>query len=192
MNKIYIDANQLLEDAFKLAINVLESGFKPTFIIAVWRGGTPIGIAVQELLEVCGVVANHIAVRTSSYKGINERAKEVKVHGLNYAIESLAPEDNVLIVDDVHDSGLSVEELIVQLQQQCGERVPKHIKLATLYYKPKKSQVSRVPDFYLHETNEWLVFPHELAGLSEQEIKLVKPGLGKVRERLLQRFENRG
>ena len=52
MEKIYITADQLLEDSFKLAINIFESGFRPDFIVGVGRGGAPVGIAVQECLDV--------------------------------------------------------------------------------------------------------------------------------------------
>ena len=55
MKKTFIQADQLLEDSFKLAWNVYESGFRPNYIVGVWRGGAPIGIAVQEFLEVLGV-----------------------------------------------------------------------------------------------------------------------------------------
>ena len=48
--KIYISADDLLRDSFQLALQVIESGFRPNFIVAVWRGGTPVGIAVQELM----------------------------------------------------------------------------------------------------------------------------------------------
>jgi hypoxanthine phosphoribosyltransferase len=47
MKKTFIQANQLLEDSFKLAWSVYESGFRPNYIVGVWRGGAPIGIAVQ-------------------------------------------------------------------------------------------------------------------------------------------------
>ena len=49
------------------------------------------------------------------------------------------------------------------------------MKVATVYYKPSKRKVEITPDFYVHETKKWLVFPHELDGLSEQEIQKNKP-----------------
>ena len=55
MEKLFIDSNQLLKDSFKIAWNVFESGFRPNYIVGVWRGGAPIGIAVQELLNLLGV-----------------------------------------------------------------------------------------------------------------------------------------
>ena len=45
MEKHYIGATELLEDSFKLAWEVYESGYRPNYIVGVWRGGAPIGIA---------------------------------------------------------------------------------------------------------------------------------------------------
>ena len=55
MDKLFIKSEDLLSDAFKLAWKVFESGYKPNYIVGVWRGGAPIGIAVQELLSVLGI-----------------------------------------------------------------------------------------------------------------------------------------
>ena len=189
INKTFITANQLLEDSFELGMRVLESGYEPTFLVGVWRGGAPIGIAVQEVLEECGVKTNHIAVRSSSYTGIEKRSRKVSIHGMGYLVDSVQNSDRVLIVDDVHDSGLSVAELLRQISLRCAANAPAQIKLATVYYKPGKSQVARVPDYYLHTTNSWLVFPHELAGLSAAELEQHKPGIGKIKQRLIKRMQ---
>ncbi len=55
MKKHYIDANQLLEDSFRLAWQVFESGYRPNYVVGVWRGGAPVGVAVHELLDTLGV-----------------------------------------------------------------------------------------------------------------------------------------
>lgn len=184
MNKRYITASELLKDSFSLAMKILESDFRPTFIIGVWRGGAPIGIAVQEVLEVCGVTTEHIAIRTSSYNGIDQRSKTVKVHGLGYIIDTIKAEDDLLIVDDVHDSGLSVAELINQIKTRSAENAPRSIKIATVYFKPSQSKVSYAPDYYLHTTNDWLVFPHELQGLTTEELLENKPELTHIVKQL--------
>jgi hypothetical protein len=49
--KRYLTAQELLNDSFELGLRIYKSGFRPSFIIAIWRGGTPVGIAVQEILE---------------------------------------------------------------------------------------------------------------------------------------------
>ena len=63
-DKLYLTADGLLEDSYKLAAKVLLSGFRPTFMIAVWRGGVPIGIAVQEFLSYHGIETDNIAIHT--------------------------------------------------------------------------------------------------------------------------------
>ena len=77
MKKTYIQADKLLEDSFLLAWKIYESGYLPNYIVGVWRGGAPIGIAVQEFLDVIGIQSDHIAIRTSSYTGIGQRSKEI-------------------------------------------------------------------------------------------------------------------
>ena len=176
MAKRYISAQQLLDDSFNLAVKVLQSNFQPNFIVGVWRGGTPIGIAVQELLAYQGIDSDHIAIRTSFYGGIDERHDEVKVYGLDYLVEKLKPKDRLLLVDDVFDSGRSIQQIISDLEEQCGTNMPQ-LKVATPYFKPGRNQTNRVPDYYLFETEEWLVFPHELMGLSMSEILKDKPGV---------------
>ena len=176
MDKLFIQSEELLKDSFKLAWKVYESGYRPNYIIGVWRGGAPIGIAVQEFLDVLGVPSDHIAIRTSHYKGIDERDSQVQVYGLNYVIKQVESEDSLLIVDDVHDTGISIQKIILDLQTACKKNTPE-IKVATPYFKPMKNKTDRKPDFYLHETEKWLVFPHELEGLSMDEIIEFKPEL---------------
>jgi uncharacterized protein len=176
MDKLFIQSEELLKDSFKLAWQVYESGYRPNYIIGVWRGGAPIGIAVQEFLDVLGVPSDHIAIRTSHYKGIDERDSQVQVYGLNYVIKQVESEDSLLIVDDVHDTGISIQKIILDLQTACKKNTPE-IKVATPYFKPIKNKTDRKPDFYLHETEKWLVFPHELEGLSMDEIIEFKPEL---------------
>lgn len=170
ISKVFISAQELLEMSFQLGVNILKSGFKPKFIVGVWRGGTPTGIAVQEVLDYYGVDTDHISIRTSSYVGMQQQ-KEVRVHGLEYIINNINAEDSLLIVDDVFDSGRSVEAIVQQLRHTCRRNTPEVIKIATCYYKPTKNVTSLVPDFYIEETDEWLVFPHELVGCTKEEIK---------------------
>jgi len=183
IEKHYISAEQLLDDSFKLGLKVLESGFTPNYIIGVWRGGTPVGIAIQELLEYCGSPSDHIAIRTSHYTGIAQTTNLVKVHGLHYIVENINCNDKLLIVDDVFDSGRSIKQVITELNRQCRKNTP-HIKTATPYFKPGNNQTDLIPDFYLYETEKWLIFPHELLGLSVEELVADKPGIETIVEKL--------
>ena len=105
------------------------------------------------------------------------------MHGLGYVIDHIRKADSLLIVDDVYDTGLSLQQIVVEIRQDCGDNPPE-IRLATPYFKPANNRTDRVPDYYLHETDRWLVFPHELAGLSAQELLKYKPGIAALREKL--------
>lgn len=178
--KTWISAQQLLDDSYELGLQVLAADFIPTLVVGVWRGGTPVAIALQELLAYLNIHTDHIAIKTLSYKGIGERDDRVQINGLEYLINHCTAEDRILIVDDVYDSGLSLAAVLEELTQAFGTALPE-IRLATPYFKPGNNQTTRQPDFYLHETDDWLVFPHELAGLEAEELLANKPGIEKIR-----------
>ncbi|MCK5069810.1 MAG: hypoxanthine phosphoribosyltransferase [Desulfocapsa sp.] len=180
MEKVYLTAQGLLEDSFKLAQQILKSGFKPTFIIAVWRGGVPIGIAVQEFLSFHGIQSDNIAIRTSSYSGIDEQTREIQLFGLNYLVKNMQHSDSLLIVDDVFDTGRSVEAIINELGRRLRLNTPEDIRIAVPYYKPSRNQIGRAPDYTVHETTAWLKYPHSLEGLSVEEIQAKRPAIYEI------------
>ncbi len=180
MNKVYLDAQELLEDSFRLAEKIVNSGFRPTFMIAVWRGGVPMGIAVQEYLAFHGIHTDHIAIRTASYSGIDNQAREIKVFGLSYLIKNMTNEDSLLIVDDVFDTGRSVEAVINHIKARARLNTPGDIRVAVPYYKPTRNQIDHPPDYYLYETEDWLKYPHSLEGLSRDEIKAHRPEIYEI------------
>lgn len=180
VEKFYIRSQELLEDSFRLAAAIYASGFRPHFIVGIWRGGSPVGIAVQEYFEFRGVETDHIAIRTSSYTGIGEQSKTIRVHGLHYIIENVNAEDSLLIVDDVFDSGRSIRAVLDELAEKTRRNMPSDLKVACPWYKPGNNKTSIIPDYFIHETDKWLVFPHELAGLSIDEIRAGKEDLGNI------------
>jgi hypoxanthine phosphoribosyltransferase len=155
-------------------MQVVRSGFRPTFLVGVWRGGAPIGIAVQEVLEYHGVDCDHLAVRTSSYAGIGEQ-KEVRVHAIDYLVSRLTAGDRLLLIDDIFDSGRSIEALLAELSRRCKLNMPRDVRIATVYSKPAGNRTQLRPDYCVRETDAWLVFPHELKGLTREEILAQKP-----------------
>ncbi len=185
MDKIYIRSQELLEDSFRLAARIYASGFRPHFIVGIWRGGSPVGIAVQEYFEFRGVETDHIAIRTSSYTGIGEQSDTIRVHGLHYIIENVNADNSLLIVDDVFDSGRSIRAVLDELSEKTRRNMPNDLKIACPWYKPENSKVDIVPDYYIHETDKWLVFPHELAGLTIEEIREGKKDLSEVCDLLI-------
>ncbi len=174
-DKIFISANELLKDSIALAMQILRAGFRPSHIVGVWRGGAPVGIAVQEVLEYHGLDTDHIAIRTSSYYGIDKQAALVKVYALDYLVDTIRPENSVLIVDDVFDSGRSLEAILAELTRRCRNNLAHDIRIATAWFKPARNKTKLKPDFYVHETDKWLIFPHEIKGLTREEILANKP-----------------
>ena len=173
--KLYLSAQGLLEDAFRLGAKVLESGFEPSFIVAIWRGGAPIAMAVQEFLDYHGVPTDHIAIRTSSYQGIDGRSPTVRIHGTSYLIKNLEYQDRLLIVDDVFDTGHTIRALIGHLREKLRRNTPSDIRVAVPYFKPSRNQTDIEPDYFLHETDRWIKFPYSLEGLSVDEIREQRP-----------------
>ncbi len=175
MEKLFVEEEDLLLDSYRLGVKIFESGFRPTFIVGIWRGGSSVGIAVQECLQYLGVETDHISIRTSyrgvtSYKKMLENADAIRIHGTRYLLENLNADDGLLIVDDVFSSGLNVKAVIDRLSHRTKRNMPEDVRVAVPWYKPANNRTGRAPDFYLHETDDWLVLPWELNGLTREEI----------------------
>jgi hypoxanthine phosphoribosyltransferase len=173
--KLYISSESLLKDSIELGLQVVRSGLRPTFLVGVWRGGAPIGIAVQEILEFNGIDCDHVSIRTSAYASIGQQSRVVRVHAIDYLVSELNADDQLLLIDDVFDSGRSLEAIISELKRRCRRNLPEVIRIATVYYKPERNKSSLKPDFFVRSTDRWLVFPHEMLGLSRDEILANKP-----------------
>ena len=179
--KHFIQEENLLNDAFRLGVSIYNSGFRPTFIVGLWRGGSSVGIYVQECLQYLGVETNHIAVRTSyaglpSYqKMVDNPEKNIRVHGTQYLLESLNVHDKLLLVDDVCSSGLTLKVVLNRLNQRLKRNMPEEVRIATVWNKPEQNRSGLKPDFFLHETDRWLVLPYELKGLSLMKFRLTNP-----------------
>jgi len=167
--KIFINANTLLLDSFTLARQIYESNFSPNLLIGIWRGGTPPGIAIHEFLTLKGLDLDHTVIKIQSYKGIDHYG-EVRIDGLDYILSIINQKDKILIVDDIFDTGRTLKALIQNIQEKAKGKKPR-IKIATIFYKPTKNETNMVPDYYLKVVNQWVIFPHELKGLTQEEIR---------------------
>ena len=188
MNKTIVAANDLLEDSFRLAASIAAGGFHPDFLVGLWRGGSAVGIAVQEGLEFLGIKTDHIAIRTSyrgapSYSEMISKAESIRVHGLQYLLENLCAHHSLLIVDDVYSTGSSVNAVIEQLARKTRRNLPQDIRIATVWYRPGE-RTTRVPDYFVHETSDWLALPYELTGMSIDELRTNRPELDSIIDRL--------
>lgn len=177
MQKRFVGEQELLEDAYRLAVGVFDSGFRPDFIVGLWRGGSTVGIYVQECLQYLGVETDHIAIRTS-YRGREDYLRrleehgEIRAHGLQYLFDHLNAENRLLLVDDVYSTGRNIDAVITRLRRTLRRNTPQDIRIAVPWYRPGGG---RAPDYYLHETADWLVLPYELSGVTRAEAMAHKP-----------------
>lgn len=181
MKKRFIGSQEHLQDSFKLAVKIYESGYRPDYIVGIWRGGTPVGIVVHEFLAYVGVKVDHISVRTS-YRGLEfygkgKKKAQTRVHNTRFLVDRVNADDSLLIVDDVYSSGRSVKAVIDRLSTKLRRNMPTDVRIAVPYYKPSHNRTGRAPDYALYESEDWLVMPHELNGLSAEEIKKHRSGV---------------
>tara|TARA_Y100000310_G_scaffold334428_1_gene414175 strand:- start:9350 stop:9994 length:645 start_codon:yes stop_codon:yes gene_type:complete len=183
--KYFITPTELHNDSFDLARQIYDSGFRPDFMMALWRGGTPVGIAVHEYLQLQDFLngekrhdrfgPDHVPIRTSRYndeEGVGGTNEHVNVIGLEYFVNNANHDDSLLIIDDVHDAGTTIKAVIEDLKRKSRRNTPKDIRVAMVHYKPDNNETGRVPEFYLYETEHWLVYPHELMGLTDEERRI--------------------
>jgi hypoxanthine phosphoribosyltransferase len=188
MQKKFIAADDLLRDSFQLAANIHAAGFHPDFLVGLWRGGSAVGIAVQEGLDYLGINTDHIAIRTSysgatSYSEMVSRAGGIRVHGMQYLLENLCSDHSLLIVDDVYSTGSSVKAVIDQLAQKTRRNMPRDIRVASVWFRPT-DRTLRTPEFFVHETRDWLALPYELTGMTLAELREHRPELSSIIDRL--------
>jgi hypoxanthine phosphoribosyltransferase len=171
MEKLYISGNDLIYKSFKLGRKIYDSGIKPDGLIAIWRGGTPIGVAVHEILLKLGIDTFHTAIKASSYSDLEKVLQEPIVESIQPLVDNVLTKDmTLLIVDDVFDTGSTLATIKKLLTPYVKEVI-----LATVLYKPANNITDVEPDFYLEKTDKWIVFPHELEGLTDEEIAFKDP-----------------
>jgi hypoxanthine phosphoribosyltransferase len=163
-NYVFINANEFLLDSFKLA-KLVYTNFIPDLIIGIWRGGSLITFAIDEYFRFKNLKIPCYPLKSEAYSE-NRLNKEIKLFGLNDLSKEIKKDSKILLVDDVLDTGSSLKKIIDTINS-----ITKNIKIATIYYKPEKNKTDLKPDFCLHVTNSWIVFPHEIESLTLEEIK---------------------
>ncbi|HOV13476.1 MAG TPA: hypothetical protein PK771_04255 [Spirochaetota bacterium] len=165
INFSFIDFETLLLDSFKLGKKIYESGFIPTHAISLWRGGTPVGLGVGEFFRLKGHFINHTTIATASYTGIKTQS-DVMIKGLEHLIKTISKEDKLLIIDDIYDSGKTINTLIEMIKKSARLNTPDLIKVACIHNKVNKH-------LYQYDTitlidikdDTWLSYPHEISDL---------------------------
>lgn len=175
--KRFMSADEFHRHSEDLAFKIADDELKPTFLIAPWRGGCIPGMIVQEILQrVHNIDIDHVAVRTQSRDVQGNPLPKVVIHAIGHALNVLTADSVLLIVDDVSDSGNTNAALLKELREKLGPRMPRVVKLAVVFYKDQKLKPGNpVPDYFTEISDDWLVFPHEIEELSDEELKIKRP-----------------
>ncbi len=183
MVKEFLKYEQVRNNALKLAHKMYkEDGFVPDVIYCSLRGGAYMANVISEYYKVARKNERPVlyaAVVARSYSDVRKASKRVYVDGWTYHPKNLRPGDKILLVDDIYDSGNTINEL-VNILYDYG--VPaENLKIAVHDYKVRKfkEQPNIVPDYYCRkfvlETPEddcWINYmSHELVGLTSVELE---------------------
>ena len=181
MSKIFLEYNVVRNNAIKLAYRILKDGFVPDVIYVSLRGGAYIGNVISEYFKIVRTERPvlYAAVVARSYVDIHDH-DEVRIDGWTYNPEYLRQGDKILLVDDIYDSGRTVNYLADVLLQRGVPR--KDLKVAVhdyKYFSYKDHTNSYKPDYYCikhtidtPEDDVWIHYmSHELVGLKHDELE---------------------
>ena len=175
MKKTYISAGEYQHDIWRLAAAVRGGGWCPDLLVGLWRGGAPAAIAVHEFLKVSGWNVSHMPLKSVSYTGIGHGG-EVAFSGGEALFGALRPGMRVLAVDDVFDSGRTAAAVLGELSRRGADG-----RLACVYWKSCANTTSLTPDYFVRDVGgDWIVFPHEIDGLTPAEIQEKDPFLAGI------------
>jgi hypoxanthine phosphoribosyltransferase len=182
MNKEFLPYDVVRNNALKLAHRIYHDGFIPDVIYVSLRGGAYLGNVISEYFKVVRKGRRPVyyaAVVARSYTGVWE-AEQIKVEGWTYDPAHLRVGDKVLLVDDIFDSGRTINHLTEIILEKGIPR--EDIKVAVHDYKyiyDKPEQLPIQPDYWsrkhelsLNDEDQWIHYmSHELVGLSAEELE---------------------
>ena len=121
--------------------------FRPDCIVAIMKGGL---VPARLLSDFFGSIEIY-PLRVKSYDG-TRKLERIWLEFFRHPIGR----KNVLLVDDIHDSGRTLQKVMRLLQR----RRPRALHSATLYY---KQDTGHPPDFHCRTVPDdvWVVFPWE-------------------------------
>ncbi len=179
VNKICLPYNTVRNNSIRIINKIVEDGFVPNVLYVLLRGGAYMVNVCSEYLKAIKTDAPvlYAAVVARSYHGINEQS-DIIVDGWTFDPSKLRRGDKILLVDDIFDSGLTINHLADIICQHGVLR--EDIKIAVHDYKMRASHkdLKFLPDYYARaieinkpEDEIWIHYSsHELFGLSEEEI----------------------
>ena len=166
--KMIVSWDEYNKTVEKLAIQIHDSGYKPTILIGIKRGAAPM---IDVLSRIFKLKCAYLAVESYSGKGVEDEQGDIV---FSREMSSIAPNmgGKILLCDDLSDTGITFNKSIDWLKKYVPIKDKiKEIKTATLF-KKKKSTFN--PDFCANKLpdNPWIVQPFEIyEELRIEEIK---------------------
>jgi hypoxanthine phosphoribosyltransferase len=182
MKKEFLAYDTVRNNALKMAHRIYNDGFIPDVIYVSLRGGVYLGNVISEYFKIVQRRARPVyyaAVVARSYTGVRE-SNEVKVEGWTYPPDSVRTADRVLLVDDIFDTGRTINHLAGIILEKGIQR--RDFKIAVHDYKhfyDMPDNLSIQPDYWCrkHELSVadedmWIHYSsHELIGLTPEELE---------------------
>ena len=183
MKKEFLPYDLVRNNALKMAHRIFHDGNTPDVIYVSLRGGAYLGNVISEYFKIVHHGSRPVyyaAMVARSYKGIHE-SEEVKVEGWTYAPDALRVGDKILLVDDIFDTGRTINHLARMIMDRGIPR--KDLKIAVHDYKFVHNRVEQLPiqpdywcrkhEFSVNDEDTWIHYmSHELVGLSEEELEV--------------------
>ena len=185
MEKEFIPGDKIRDDALKLVNHMyMDDHFVPDVIYASLRGGAYMANVFSEYYKMVrlnekGKPVLYAAVVARSYGFLRNQTK-VMVDGWTYSPEYLRTGDKILLVDDIFDTGKTVNALATIIMEHGIPR--EDLKVAVYDYKQPVYKTSEPlpiqPDYYCRkhvikspEEDRWIHYNcHEFIGLTSNEI----------------------
>lgn len=185
MIKEFLPFETVRNDALKIAHKIYKDGFIPDVIYCSLRGGAYMANVISEYFKILSKEkgfhpALYAGVVARSYSDIAQHTK-VYIDGWTYPPENLRPGDKILLVDDIFDSGRTINCLVETLMNTRGFS-RNDIKVVVhdyKYFTYLDEQLPIQPDYYCRkfeitkpEENRWIHYmSHELVGLTQEELQ---------------------
>ena len=124
------------------------------------------GLGVDAYFRSRGVHISHTTIATASYTGMGQQG-QVTVKNLEHLARVICPEDGLLIIDDVYESGNTIKRIVEVLRERARANAPRDIRVATVHHKPGAMKYDELPIISVHELDAeiWIDYPHELADM---------------------------
>ena len=155
--KLIIKFDEYLDTVEKLALTISQN-YKPTVLVGIMRGAAPI---IDILSRILKLPTAYIVIQSYSGSGIENKQGELIFARDISSIASNSDYERVLLVDDLSDTGLTLNKSIEWLKQyEPVKNYIKEIKTACLW---KKKSSSFTPDFCPIKLNSdpWIIQPTE-------------------------------